>query len=218
MRTIQTFQIETLDNKSRESIHEFFLGLEKRFSKEGLGDTIYNVVQELVTNAVKANLKRTFFQSHGFVFDGGESYAAGLSKFKESLNTISQEKWKEAAHELGFKVTVEIDVDEERVLIFVENNAVMIPEEELRLRARLARAMKVRNLIRFSEQYGDDTEGEGLGLALVIMLIKDAGFDPDYFRVFTRDNSTVARLEFPLLRDYIPIRQKWQAFGKDDQK
>ncbi|MBW7858615.1 MAG: sensor histidine kinase [Leptonema sp. (in: Bacteria)] len=218
MRTIQTFQLATLDNQSRDSIHDFFMGLEKRFSKEGMGDTIYNVVQELVTNAVKANLKRTFFQSNGFTFDGGESYSEGLKKFKESLNTISEDAWKEAVHSLGFQVTVEIDVDEERILIYVENNAVMIPEEERRLRARLARAMEVRNLIKFSEQYGDDTEGAGLGLALVIMLIKDLGFDPDYFRVFTRGNSTVARLEFPLHRDYVPIRQRWQIFGSDGQK
>jgi len=168
---IQTFYIETLDSPSRDSIHQFCLNLETRFEKEGMGDTIYNVVQELINNAVKANLKRSFFNANDYSFEDEHSYAAGLAAFKTSLRTIS--------------------------------------EEERRLRSHLARAMEVRNLVQFSEAYGDDTEGAGLGLALVIMLIKDMGFDPDYFRVFTRGDSTVARLEFPLKKDYVPIRKKW---------
>lgn len=206
---IQTFYIETLDSPSRDSIHQFCLNLEARFGKEGMGDTIYNVVQELINNAVKANLKRSFFNANRYSFEDEHSYAAGLAAFKTSLRTISEEEWKKAVRDLGLRVTVEVDADEERILIYVENNAIMIPEEERRLRSHLARAMEVRNLVQFSEAYGDDTEGAGLGLALVIMLIKDMGFDPDYFRVFTRGDSTVARLEFPLKKDYVPIRKKW---------
>jgi signal transduction histidine kinase len=187
------------------------MDLEKRFKKEGMGDTIYNVVQELINNAVKANLKRSFFKANQYSFVDPKSYQEGLAAFKTSLRTISDEQWKKAVQELGLRVTVEVDADEKRILIYVENNAVMIPEEERRLRSHLARAMHVRNLIQFSEAYGDETEGAGLGLALVIMLIKDMGFDPDYFRVFTREGSTVARLEFPLHKDYVPIRKRWNT-------
>ena len=212
---IQTFHIETLDSPSRDSIHQFCLNLEKRFEKEGMGDTIYNVVQELINNAVKANLKRSFFNANDYSFEDERSYAAGLAAFKRSLRTISEEEWKKAVRDLGLRVTVEVDADEERILIYVENNAIMIPEEERRLRSHLARAMEVRNLLQFSEAYGDDTEGAGLGLALVIMLIKDMGFDPDYFRVFTSGVSTVARLEFPLKKDYVPIRKRWLNLKQD---
>ncbi len=206
---IQTFYIETLDSPSRDSIHQFCRHLDSRFAKEGMGDTIYNVVQELINNAVKANLKRTFFNDNGYSFDDEKSYAEGLAAFKESLRTISEEDWKKAVRNLGLRVTVEVDADEKRILIYVENNAIMIPEEERRLRSHLARAMEVKNLVQFSEAYGDDSEGAGLGLALVIMLIKDMGFDPEFFRVFTKGQSTVARLEFPLSRDYVPIRKRW---------
>ena len=211
---IQTFFIDTLDNESRSKLHEFCVDLDSRFKKEGLGDTVYNVVQELVHNAVKANLKRSYFKKNNLRMDDAESYAEGLAAFKASLGTVTDAEWKQAVHELGLRVTVEVDIDETRVLIYVENNAVMIPEEERRLRTQLARAMSgdesgAANMVEFAETYGDESEGAGLGLALVIMLIKDMGFNPEYFRVFTRGGSTVARLEFPLIADYVPIRRNW---------
>lgn len=217
-RMIHTFHIDTLDSPARESIHQLCLNLEKRFDREGMGDTIYNVVQELINNAVKANLKRSFFKKHGYSFENKQSYSEGLKAFKISLGSISEIEWKRAVRDLGLRVTVEVDADEERVLIYVENNAIMIPEEEGRLRNHLARAMEVRNLVQFSQTYGDDSEGAGLGMALIIMLIKDMGFDPDYFRVFTEGKNTVARLEFPLKADYVPIRKKWHDMKESTRR
>lgn len=206
---IRTFFIDTFDDQARDDIRDFCLSLEARFAREGMGDTIYNVVQELINNAVKANLKRTFFEKNGFSFDNKESYYAGLAAFKQGLQHTSDADWRSATRQLGFRVTLEVSADERRLLIYVENNALMIAEEERRLRSHLAHAMDVKNLVEFSETYGDDTEGAGLGLALVIMLIKDMGFDPTFFRVFSRGECTVARLEFPMQQDYVPIRRKW---------
>lgn len=206
---IRTFFIDTFDDQARGEIRDFFLALEHRFGKEGMGDTMYNVVQELINNAVKANLKRTYFEQNGFLFDGKDSYHAGLAAFKLGLQQISDADWRKATRELGFRVTLEISADERRLLIYVENNALMIADEERRMRSHLAHAMGVKDLVEFSATYGDDTEGAGLGLALVIMLIKDMGFDPNSFRVFSRGQCTVARLEFPLHKDYVPIRRKW---------
>ena len=70
----------------------------------------------------------------------------------------------------------------------------------------LAAAMGVKDLVEFSVHYGDESEGNGLGLAMVVLLIKDMGFDPGFFRVYLNDGYTTARLEFPLSADYTPLR------------
>lgn len=41
---------------------------------------------------------------------------------------------------------------------------------------------------------------------MIVLLIRDLGFDPQYFRVYKTEDKTVARLEFPLSADYTPIR------------
>ena len=70
--------------------------------------------------------------------------------------------------------------------------------------------MQSKNLIQYSKFLGgqDETEGKGFGLAMIVLLIKHLGFDPGNFRIYTKDSRTVARLEFPLTSDYIPIRSR----------
>jgi hypothetical protein len=69
--------------------------------------------------------------------------------------------------------------------------------------------MHSKDLIDFMIHYGQiNEEGEGLGLPLVVLLIKEAGFKPEYFRVFKDDQNTIARIEFPLSSEYIPIRDR----------
>ena len=67
--------------------------------------------------------------------------------------------------------------------------------------------MGVKDLVEFSVHYGDESEGNGLGLAMVVLLIKDMGFDPGFFRVYHNEGQTTARLEFPLSADYRPLRK-----------
>ena len=69
----------------------------------------------------------------------------------------------------------------------------------------------MKDILEFSVQFADETEGKGLGLAMIVLLIKDLGFDSSFFRVYKKPDRTVARLEFPLSADYTPIRSRNQT-------
>lgn len=220
----QEFELDIIDEDFKVKLKKFFDEVEIQISKPGISDVIFQIVFELINNAIKANLKRMFFFKHGYSFEDLDSYRKGLEEFKiyyrktfseNSKNDYSEyikiQDWIEALRDLGLKVRLVVDIDEKKILIYVINNTRLLPDEEKRVRESLSKAMKSKDLIDFMVNYSfTNEEGEGLGLALIIFLIKDAGFNPDYFRVYKENQNTIARIEFPLNKDYIPIRERWQ--------
>ncbi len=197
-----------LDDPTRDRLQEELQSLEDKLNIEGIGNTLFSVVMELVGNAVKANVKRAYFARKGFEIQNQNDYEKGLSKFGEDYPNIDKEQYRKALEELDLKVDLDIDLDHRRLLIFVQNNTLLLKDEERRIRAKLAGAMDVKDVMEFYLHYGDDTEGRGLGLAMTVLLIKDLGFNPDYFRVYHEGDRTIARIEFPLDTTYKPIREQ----------
>lgn len=220
----QEFELEIIDDDFKRNLKHFFDKVEFEISKPGIGDIIFQIVYELINNATKANLKRMFFLKNGYSFEDKDSYLKGLESFRNYYRTVFTENlklehselikindWLEALRDLDLKVRLIVDIDENKILIYVINNTRLLPEEEKRLRESLSIAMKSKNLVDFILNYGStNEEGEGLGLPLIILLIKDAGFNPEYFRVYKENQNTIARIEFPLNQDYIPIRERWK--------
>lgn len=202
--------LSIMDSEARARIRTVFEDLERELAVDGLGVAVTTSVLELVENAVKANLKRAFFERHGYSLDDAQSYSDGVVAFKQSYDRIKDQEYVRALGELELAVIVELHQDENRLLIHIENNAVLLAAEEARIRQRLAAAMNAAHLADFCMEYGDETEGSGLGLAMIVFLIRNLGFSAEHFRVFQQGPKTIARLEFPLSADYVPIRNRWK--------
>jgi hypothetical protein len=201
--------IRILDQSAKQEIKTLFIDLEAKLKIAGIADVLITAVFELVENAVKANLKRAFFERRGFNLIRAEEYQAGLIAFKESYPELHRADYVTALRELELSVMVNVDHDHQRLLVFVENNTIPVAQEEARIRGQLAAAMNATAFADFCVQCGDSEEGGGLGLGMIVFLIRNLGFLPEYFRVYFQNQRTVARLEFPLQKDYRPLRQKW---------
>ncbi len=207
------------DENIFEQIKKNCYELENFLQKEGIGEILFTIINEITTNAIKANLKRIFFIKNGYSFQDDESYKKGLWEFKQKYRNVFkhskehlQEKndWLEALRDLGLTVQLEIDANEQRILIYVKNNTKILPEEEKKLRESLSIAMKSKDLVDYMTHYIENVdleEGESLGLPLVVLLIRNLGFSPEYFRVYKDNQYTIARIELPLSVDYSPIRK-----------
>ena len=207
------YSMRILDADMKQQLRDLFDGLETKLGIQGMSVALYSVIMELVGNAVKANLKRAFFREHRYSMDDPDTYQAGLAAFKQSHGTLKKEDYVGALEDLDLVVSVEVDLDHQRLLAYVENTTILIAEEERRIRKKLGNAMDCSELTDFYMNYGDDIEGSGLGLAMIVFMIREIGFDPKYFRVFHRGNRTIARLEFPLEADYVPIRERGPVEG-----
>lgn len=204
------FSFRLLDADSKKQLQKTFENIEQNLGIDGLGHVLYAAVMELVANAVRANMKRIFLTTNCYDLSRMESYKEGLRQFKKHMQVFTPDEYAKAFEELDFRIILDVDLDHNRLLIYVENNTVLLEEEEKRIRRNLARAMGIHDLAEFSMHYGDETETVGgLGLALVVTLIREIGFNPAHFRVYCKDKKTVARLEFPLSANYVPIRDRW---------
>lgn len=204
-----------LDSFVRDHIQSISEELETRVKLQGLSQTLHFILLELVGNAVKANLKRVYFKKHGYSLADPESYAKGIAEFMQAYPTINEEEYRDSLEDLDITVEITYDLNEDRLLIFVENNVILLEEEERRIRRQLAGSSDIKNIVEFSMAYGDETEGRGLGLAMIVLLMKDLGFDPGHFRVYNRDGRAVARVELPLSADYTPIRDHYRTEHPD---
>ncbi|MCB1306998.1 MAG: hypothetical protein KDK30_02405 [Leptospiraceae bacterium] len=204
------FSLTILDSFVRDQLKGFSDDLEGQLKIDGLSHTLHFVLLELVRNAVKANLKRVFFQQHKYNIHDTDAYHRGLKDFIQHYQNINESDYRSALEELNFHVEVRSDLNKDRLLIFVENNSLLHAEEELRIRRQLAASAGIKNIVNFSVEYGDETEGRGLGLAMIVLLIRDMGFDPEHFRVYHTDGKTTARIEFPLSANYIPLRERYE--------
>ena len=212
MDTTRKITLRILDESGQKQLRDALIRLEKSINKKALADALYSLLTELISNAVRANLKRAFFVKNKYSLNDPESYHKGLEEFKLYYKRINEKsrEYHQSLEDLQLTISINIELDSDCLLIHIENNTILLEQEEKRIRQKLAYAMQSKNLIQYSNLLGgqDETEGKGFGLAMIVLLIKHLGFDPNNFRVYTRDSRTIARLELPLSSDYIPIRDR----------
>jgi len=180
--------------KTEESIRYL---LDTSFDKE-LSATFFSCIKELTTNAIKANFKELLKIEKILPepYDSEEALALLKSKFKE--DAILEYGIK--AKEQGLSVRVYIRREKETLVVRIINPLPLTQRLYYRILQKIETARCYDNLAHFYIENPDPlAEGMGLGLSLVILMLKGMGLDPDLFTV-TSDmkHKTVAQLILPI--------------------
>jgi len=173
--------------------------LTRELAKHDLQYLIYSVVtilRELIVNALKANTKRIFFESNNLDINNPSDYIAGIERFKneivgdfDSIKDIIQQN----DHGINFTIT-----EEDNALLFtIKNSVAIIPEELARINMRIDLAVEKNSFNDIYDNIEDETEGAGLGLALIVMFLKSMGVDPSAFTLKSDGKITVASVQLP---------------------
>ncbi|MBX7058453.1 MAG: histidine kinase [Leptospirales bacterium] len=185
----------------------------EKCGRADLIDMAYTIIKELAINGVKANQKRLFFEEVGLDIRSPDDYAQGLHRFRNEFSEAMNERFGRLAVERGVYVLVLINYDDSGMCVEVVNNTPILPFEEQRLREKMRKGMGYNDIAEFYMDNMDNTEGAGLGIALIIILLKGANIDPALFRIFTLPDRTVARLELPFNDAYVSKRQRLAEAG-----
>ena len=179
--------------------------LEKYQKVDELKTVLYTCLKELVVNGLKANHKRIFFENNLFCLENSDDYEIGMKLYRYHLHNEIKSVFKAEPRDKYVQIILHHEPNGLRIEVI--NNSGITHQEEKRLRDKLSKVMQCEDLIQFYMQYADDSEGAGMGMALITTLLRQIGVDPNLFRIITKHNETKARLELPFNAEYQTIRE-----------
>ncbi|TFH41275.1 MAG: HDOD domain-containing protein, partial [Chrysiogenales bacterium] len=182
-----------------------------------LQDTIITILREIIVNAVKANSKRLYFRWQNLDMQDQEQYLQGMEGFKAFIldNQVFVE---DELRKSDYKVTIFLKKFETGFSIHVQNNAPIHPDELCRMKSRI---QKAKSLHDFSEVYfdtADDSEGEGLGLVLTVLFLKNTGIGVNSLHISSTEKMTETSLAIPFNLKPLTVMNRIQQQILDEVK
>lgn len=180
----------------------------EKYDRLDLKSLVYTCTKELAINGTKANLKRLFFIENDLDITNDQDYIKGMELYKDVMKEEITLQYGTKAKQQGLFVKISFVYNDNSLKIEVTNNTGITKQEESRLREKLKKTMKYDDLMQYYLDNADDTEGSGMGIALIIILLKGEHIDPNLFRMSINENLTIARIEIPMAESFISKRQK----------
>jgi putative nucleotidyltransferase with HDIG domain len=197
--TITTFTLPHEVEVYTEQLITMFL---KQLNQENLKDYIVYCVQELAVNAKKANTKRVYFTERGLDVNNPDDYKLGMTSFKQdTLNDLAH--YLKLQKEKGLYIKLVFQNKKGTIYLEVRNNVEATKTELIRIHDKLARSRQYNNLEDALSQVLDDSEGAGLGLVIMILMLKKMGLNEDCFDILGTGKETVARIVIPLEQAHV---------------
>jgi len=187
-----------LEERVQETLNEILA----KYDKERLIPILYTVLKELIINATKANQKRVFFEENNFDIKNAAHYEIAIKQYKKIFNENMGETYAPKCKQKDYYCIIIFEYDTNGLKVEIRNNTLIAEQEEKSIREKLSVAMAYDDLAQFYMDNADNTEGAGLGLALIIIMMKGEGIDPNLFRISITDEYTSARLEIPFSDDF----------------
>ena len=184
----------TLTPEQKDRFHKILSEFLKACNQEYLFNYLSYCLFELLDNASKANAKRIYFKEHNLNINDENDYKNGMRDFKETLNenTLHYQDEMEAGQ---LKVHLLLSADDV-ISITVSNNTKITDLEYNRIKEKIEKT-KVYNTMADAINDIDQTEGSGLGIITVLIMLKKLGLASDHLQFKTTDTETIASIEIP---------------------
>ncbi len=170
----------------------------EKYRQEELFTPIYSCIKELIANSLKANAKKILMD------EGKIENPEDLMDVVEKLRTILNE---ESILEYGIKAKQKklstrtyFSIENNTLVIKVVNNLALSEKDLVRIQERIERSSQYDSIAEFYMENPDPiAEGMGLGLSMVVVLMKSVNIDYRNFKVSTDGSSkTYAVMRIPL--------------------
>lgn len=187
----------TLPRSMEWYIQEVMEAFLKECHQEHMFNNLSFCLGELLTNSKKANTKRVYFKLHNLDINNKEDYQKGMTSFK--LETLSNIDYYLVEQKIaGLYVKFSIQLTQDSLVIQIKNNSVLTKWEKERIQKKLDDVELYRN-----EKAGflnslDLTEGAGLGIIIIILMLEKIGLTKNNYRIFSTDTETITQIILPL--------------------
>ncbi|OJF76601.1 MAG: hypothetical protein BKP49_06395 [Treponema sp. CETP13] len=169
----------------------------KEIDEEFMAEYLIYCMNELVTNAKKANTKRVYFREKCLDINNPDNYEQGMKTFKkDTLNNIQY--WLSLQKQAGYYIKTILQVKNGKIKIEIRNNAALTKFEFMRIHDKIARSRKYDSVDDAFSQILDDTEGAGLGIIIMVLMLKKIGVSDDNYTILSENGETISRIILPL--------------------
>ena len=187
----------TLPHEMESYMDEVLAAFLEELNQKYMTEYLTYCLNELVTNSKKANTKRIYFQEKNLNILDPVEYKLGMKDFKsETLGNIQH--YLKLQKNAGLYVKFILQTRSNKIKIEVRNNVELTPEEYKRIHDKLSRAQQYTSVDQALTQVLDDTEGAGLGLIIIILMLEKIGLTEENFQVLCENGETVTRIILPL--------------------
>ena len=187
----------TLPRQKETYIQEVLTYFLERSHQEHMIDNLIFCLGELLTNAKKANTKRVYFNEKKLDINDEMDYHEGMVTFKEDMLS-DLEHYLELQKEAGLYIKLILQLYDEGVKIEIRNNSIITVFEEKRIREKLKVARKYEDPKQVISRVIDQTEGAGLGIIIIVLMLRKIGLPRDSYKFFSTDKETITQMLLPL--------------------
>lgn len=159
-------------------------------------NSMLTIIRELVENAQKANAKRVFFHKQGKNIHNARDYAEVMSEYNGKIKEMVR-NLEEDLDESGLIVSVIFRFENGNLIVEVENNIELLDDEKKRILLRMEMGEKSAHFLDIYGKIQDSSEGGGVGLVLILFMLKNMGVSTSSLKLITKPGSTWMQLCLP---------------------
>jgi len=177
-----------------ESILGMFLN---ELGQGSLRDHLSYCLRELTGNAKKANTKRVYFEEKGWNLEDPAQYEQGMKSFKtDTLGDI--QRYLDLQEKKNLAIKVAFLIRNHVLYLSVRNTAAITSKEMTRVFDRVARSRAFESMAEAFEEVLDDSEGAGLGIVILLLMLRKMGLTEKSFDLTVVGTETSASLTIPM--------------------
>ncbi|MDH5656137.1 MAG: hypothetical protein OEZ34_09530 [Spirochaetia bacterium] len=197
---------------------EGFLSLEKLITdllftlkRPELCTSIFTAVRELIQNATKASLKRIIFEEIQIDPASKMDYTSGLQTFKKIIHSEDVMQYRSRISQNRFRYSVQFDYLNGALIVQVKSVFLLFLQEEFNIREKFRYIQSAKNLMEFYKEHSDLSEGSGMGIALIHILLQNSGVNPRNFVIYNdfQKQCTISRFIVPMEHGYVSPREEF---------
>ncbi len=169
----------------------------EEINQESLFSHLEYVLNELSMNSSKANSKRLYFDSIGIDINNPQEYEKAMINFKEDVFHDFSRFEKIHIDNNSF-VHIKIRKENETLFIEIINNSPLVQIETVRIAESFKLAQKFNNMAEVFNHGFDTTEGGGIGLIIIILMLRNMNLDEKALSFKNKGDCSITLIKIPL--------------------
>ncbi len=187
------FSCTGLNHEEKEKFKEILQVFLAECKQENMFAYLSYCLLELLDNANRANVKRIYFKKNNLDITNPSDYQKGMVGFKQAIIKPENVLQNLKSNELTVKLLLSVNDD---ILLQVSNNTKITEVELNRINEKIE---KTKNYTTLEDVINDidETEGCGLGLISIILMLKKIAKDTKSLFFNLTEKETVATIKIP---------------------